>query len=149
MGGNPTLTKVWMAGILVTFITATLFISYLEFANTNNAIIEEKYRIIFQNISAQNTTLYNIGETAGDRNIVTNIYRAGSSLVTGTVNVFVTGLDAMGTFFLMIPVFGRILSAIALGIPGLASLITIVTLIMGVYLAMRYIQSVSNKQDLP
>lgn len=55
----------------------------------------------------------------------------------------------MGKFFLMIPVFGKILSAIALGIPGLASLITIITLILGVYIAMRYIQSVSNKPDLP
>jgi hypothetical protein len=149
MGGNPTLTKVWMAGILITFITATLFISYLSFANSNNSIIEEPYASIFQNISAQLEPITGIGEAAKDEGLVKNIYRAGANLVTGTVNVFVTGLDAMGKFFLMIPVFGNILSAIALGIPGLASLITIATLIIGVYLAMRYIQSVSNKQDLP
>jgi len=138
-----------MAGILITFVTATLFIAYLDFANTNNAIIEDKYKVIFQNISGEYTNLSGIGKIAGDRKLVTNIYRAGANLVTGTVNVFVTGLDAMGTFFLMIPIFGSILSAITLGIPGLASLITMATLIIGVYLAMRYIQSVSNKQDLP
>jgi hypothetical protein len=147
--GNPTLTKVWMAGILITFITATLFVSYLSFANSNNAIIEEPYRSIFQNISAQLEPIVGIGESAKDEGLVRNIYRAGANLVTGTVNVFVVGLDAMGKFFLMLPVFGKILSAIALGIPGLASLITIVTLMIGVYIAMRYIQSVSNKQDLP
>jgi len=147
--GNPTLTKVWMAGILITFVTATLFVSYLSFANSNNAIIEEPYASIFQNISAQLEPITGIGEQAKDEGLVKNIYRAGANLVTGTVNVFVTGLDAMGKFFLMIPIFGKILSAIALGIPGLASLITVATLIIGVYLAMRYIQSVSNKQDLP
>jgi hypothetical protein len=149
MAGNPTLTKVWMAGILVTFITATLFIAYLSFAQTNNAIIEEPYRSIFENISAQASVFTDIGESAKDEGLVRNIYRAGANLITGTVNVFVTGLDAMGKFFLMVPVFGSILSAIALGIPGLASLMVLVTLIVGVYIAMRYIQSVSNKPDLP
>lgn len=147
--GNPTLTKVWMAGILVTFVTATLFMAYLSFAESNNAIIEEPYRSIFENISAQAGEFNTIGESAKDEGLVRNIYRAGANLITGTVNVFVTGLDAMGKFFLMIPVFGKILSAIAIGIPGLAGLITISILIVGVYIAMRYIQSVSNKQDLP
>lgn len=147
--GNPTLTKVWMAGILITFITATLFMNYLSFANDNNAIIEEPYRSIFENISSKTSDFNTIGESAKDEGLVRNIYRAGANLITGTVNVFVTGLDAMGKFFLMIPVFGDILSAISLGIPGIAALINVVILIIGVYLAMRYIQSVSNKQDLP
>lgn len=147
--GNPTLTKVWMAGILITFITATLFMSYLSFANDNNAIIEEPYKSIFENISSRTSDFNTIGESAKDEGLVRNIYRAGANLITGTVNVFVTGLDAMGKFFLMIPVFGDILSAISLGIPGIAALINVVILIIGVYLAMRYIQSVSNKQDLP
>jgi hypothetical protein len=138
-----------MAGIIVVFVTATLFASYLSFTISNNSIIEEPYKSIFQNISDQYNPLFEVGNQAKDEGLVRNIYRAGANLVTGTVNVFITGLDAMGKFFLMIPLFGKILSAISLGIPGLASLITLVTLIMGVYLAMRYIQSVSNKQDLP
>lgn len=147
--GNPTLTKVWMAGILITFVTATLFMSYLSFANDNNAIIEEPYRSSFLKINATMGNFSSIGLEAKDEGLVRNIYRAGANLITGTVNVFVTGLDAMGKFFLMIPVFGDILSAISLGIPEIAALINVVILIIGVYLAMRYIQSVSNKQDLP
>jgi hypothetical protein len=149
MAGNPTLTKVWMAGILITFVTATLFIAYLSFAQSNNAIIEEPYRSIFENISSQASSFTEIGGSAKDEGLVRNIYRAGANLITGTVNVFVTGLDAMGKFFLMIPVFESILSVIALGIPRLASLMVLITLIVGVYIAMRYIQSVSNKPDLP
>lgn len=149
MGGNPTLTKFWMAGILMTFVTATLFIAYLSFADSNNSIIEEPYKSIFEDIGAKTADFNTIGEQAKDEGIVRNIYRAGANLITGTVNVFVTGLDAMGKFFLMIPVFGDILSAIALGIPGIAALINVIIMILGVYVAMRYIQSVSNKTDLP
>ena len=73
----------------------------------------------------------------------------GSNLITGTVNVFIVGLNAIGAFFGMIPVIGNILSAISLGFPALSGLIGLLTLIVGIYIAMRYIQSVSNKYDLP
>lgn len=147
--GNPTLTKLLFAGLLVTFVAATLFSNYATFAIYNNASIDEPYASIFQDIANQQQNLTAIGNTVKDRNLVTTILNLGQNLVTGTVNVFVVGLNAIGTFFEMIPILGNILSAISLGLPGLSGLIGLLTLILGIYVAMKYIQSVSNKQDLP
>jgi len=147
--GNPNLTKVLIAGLLVTFVTAVLISNYATFAVTNNSSIEEPYRSVFYNISAKYSDFAAVGDNVKDEGLVKNILNFGESLITGTVNVFVTGLEAMGTFFEMIPLWGDILSAISLGLPQLSGLISLAILIVGIFIAMRYIQSVSNKNDLP
>lgn len=147
--GNPTLTKVLFAALIVTFMTASLFTAYLQFSQVNNAQIQEPYASIFQNISDKYGDLESVSGTIKDEGLVKNILNLGKNLVTGTVNVFVTGLEAIGTFFEIIPIIGDILAAISLGIPELSGLISLLTLIIGVYFAMRYIQSVTNKTDLP
>ena len=146
---NPNLTKVLYAGLLITFVTTVLISNYAAFAVLNNSTIEEPYRSAFFNISDKYGDFAAVGNTVKDEGLVKNILNFGENLITGTVNVFVTGLTAMGTFFEMIPIFGDILSAIALGIPQLSGLIGLAILMVGIFIAMRYIQSVSNKQDLP
>lgn len=147
--GNPNLTKILFAGLLITFITAVLLTQYSAFTVLNDSEIEEPYKSIFENISASYTELSGVANTVKDEGIVKNILNFGENLATGTVNVFVTGLEAMGTFFEMIPIWGDIISAISLGLPQLSGLFSLLILMFGVYIAMRYIQSVSNKNDLP
>jgi hypothetical protein len=147
--GNVTLTKILFATLIVTFVAATLFNSYLSFASANGANIEEPYRTAFSKISQEYASSQNIGDAVKDEGLVKNIFNFGSAIITGTMNVFVVGLQAMGSFFEMIPIIGNILSAITLGFPALSGLIGLLILIVGIYIAMRYIQSVSNKQDLP
>ena len=146
---NPNLTKILYAGLLITFVTAVLISNYATFAVRNNSTIEEPYKSVFYNISAKYSDFESVGNTVKDEGLVKNILNFGESLITGTVNVFVTGLEAMGTFFEMIPLFGDILSAISLGIPQLSALISLAIIMVGIFVAMRYIQSVSNKNDLP
>ena len=147
--GNPNLTRILFAGLLITFISTILITNYANFAVTNNLTIEEPYKSVFYNISNEYNNFSIIGETAKDQGLVKNILNFGESLATGTVNVFITGLEAMGTFFEMIPVWGNLLTAISLGIPQLSALIILLILIVGIYIAMRYIQSVSNKYEMP
>lgn len=147
--GNPNLTKVLYAGLIITFVTAVLISNYATFAIMNDAIIEEPYRSVFFNISEKYGDFAVVGGTVQDEGLVKNILNFGENLITGTVNVFVTGLEAMGTFFEMVPLYGDILSAISLGLPQLSALISLAILMFGVFIAMRYIQSVSNKNDLP
>ena len=147
--GNPNLTRILFAGLLITFISTILITNYANFAVTNNLTIEEPYKSVFYNISNEYSNFSIIGETAKDQGLVKNILNFGESLATGTVNVFITGLEAMGTFFEMIPVWGNLLTAISLGIPQLSALISLLILIVGIYIAMRYIQSVSNKYEMP
>ncbi len=147
--GNPNLTRILFAGLLITFISTILITNYANFAVTNNLTIEEPYKSVFYNISNEYNNFSIIGETAKDQGLVKNILNFGESLATGTVNVFITGLEAMGTFFEMIPVWGNLLTAISLGIPQLSALISLLILIVGIYIAMRYIQSVSNKYEMP
>ena len=147
--GNPNLTRILFAGLLITFISTILITNYANFAVTNNLTIEEPYKSAFYNISNEYNNFSIIGETAKDQGLVKNILNFGESLATGTVNVFITGLEAMGTFFEMIPVWGNLLTAISLGIPQLSALISLLILIVGIYIAMRYIQSVSNKYEMP
>lgn len=146
---NPTLTKILFAGLLITFVAATLISIYATFAVDNNSFIEEPYRSVFYNISDKYSSFQDVGNSVKDEGLVKNILNFGENLITGTVNVFVTGLEAMGAFFEMIPLFGDILAAISLGIPQLAGLLSLATLIIGIFVAMRYIQSVSNKNELP
>ena len=147
--GNPNLTTILFAGLIITFVATITITNYASFAVTNNLTIEEPYRSVFYNISDEYSSFSDIGLTAKDQGLVKNILNFGESLATGTVNVFVTGLEAMGTFFEMIPLWGNVLTAISLGIPQLSALFTLLILIVGIYIAMRYIQSVSNKYELP
>lgn len=147
--GNPNLTKILFTGLIVTFLATTIFGAYLGFASLNNATIEEPYKTAFQQIGGQYANFTDVGNTAKDQGLVKNILNFGGNLLTGTVNVFVVGLQAMGSFFAMIPIIGNILSAITVGIPALSGLVGLALLIVGVYIAMRYIQSISNKFELP
>jgi hypothetical protein len=147
--GNPTLTKILFAGLIITFVSGILITNYANFIVLNNSTIEDRYRNVFYNISGEYDDFSEISFVASDEGLVRNILNVGESLITGTVNVFVTGLDAMGTFFGMIPIFGNILRAISEGIPQIAQLIALLIIIVTVYIAMRYIQSASNKYELP
>jgi len=149
MATNTNLTKILFAGLIITFVTAVLISNYATFAVMNDAQIEEPYRSVFNNISAKYSDFETVGNTVKDEGLIKNILNFGESLITGTVNVFVTGLEAMGTFFEMIPLFGDILSAISMGIPQLSALISLAILITGIFIGMLYIKSVSNKNDLP
>ncbi|MDD4110155.1 MAG: hypothetical protein PHS54_01225 [Clostridia bacterium] len=143
------LTNILFAGLIITF-TITVFIGqYANFAVMNNSTIEEPYKSVFYNISSKYSDFEDVGGTVADKGLITNILNFGENLVTGTVNVFVTGLKAMGTFFEMIPLFGDILSAIAFGIPQLSGLIALLTLLVAIFIGMHYIKSASNKNDLP
>lgn len=146
---NPTLTKILFASLVVTFVAVIVIGNYSNFVVWNNSTIESPYREVFYNISSQYEDFSSLGYDVKDEGLVKNILNFGEDLATGTVNVFITGLDAMGTFFEMIPLIGNILSAISFGIPELAGLISLIVLIVGIYIAMRYIQSVSNKYELP
>jgi hypothetical protein len=149
MAGNPTLTKILFAGLIITFVVTILLSNYSTFVIMNNASIEEPYKSIFGNISSKYSEFSEVGGVVKNKGLVTNILNFGSSITTGTLNIFVTGLQAMGTFFNMIPIYGDILSAISFGLPALAGLMSLLLLIVGVYIAMKYIQTVSNKNELP
>ena len=146
---NTNLTKILFAGLIITFVATVMLSNYITFAIDNNAIIQEPYKTAFTNISDKYADFAIIGGTVQDEGLVKNILNFGENLITGTVNVFVTGLEAMGTFFEMIPILGDILSAISLGLPQLSGLISMIILIVGIFIAMLYIKSVSNKSDLP
>lgn len=146
---NTNLTNILFAGLIITF-TITVFIGqYANFAVMNNSTIEDRYMKVFENISNQKSSFESIGSTVQDQGLVTTILNVGESLITGTVNVFVTGLKAMGAFFDMIPLWGNIISAISFGIEELSGLMNLLILIIGIFIAMHYIKSVSNKNDLP
>ena len=147
--GSPNLTKILFMGLIVTFTFTVLISNYAYFAVLNNSTIEEPYKSVFYNISSKYSDFSEVGNTVKDQGLVKNILNFGENLITGTVNVFVTGLEAMGTFFEMIPLFGDIMAAISFGIPQLSGLTGLATLIVAIFIAMRYIQSVSNKNDLP
>jgi len=147
--GSPNLTNILYAGLLITFVTTVIIANYATFAVDNNSSIEEPYRSAFYNISEKYSDFADVGDTVKDEGLVKNILNFGENLVTGTVNVFVTGLEAMGTFFEMVPLYGDILSIISLGLPQLSALISLGILMVAILVSMRYIQSVSNKSDLP
>jgi hypothetical protein len=142
-----------MAAIITIFVIATLFGIYSQFAIDNGSNIDAKYYNVLKNISDMNsdksaTSLWGIGSKAQNQSIVKSILDFGQNLATGTVNVFVVGLDAMGQFFSMIPLIGSIFTLIDV-IPGFSGLMGLMIILTGVYIAMRYIQSTSNKFELP
>jgi hypothetical protein len=158
MGGNINLTKIWMASILAVFVAVIIFGNYIGFCSLHlpgeppQCNIEPKYQAVFGNITTQYEGLGLVAPNAGTesgKSKIQEILNFGSNLVTGTVNIFVLGLEAMGNFFNMIPIIGNILIAIGSVIPGFSGLVSLLILILGVYIGMRYIQSASNKNELP
>ncbi len=149
MAGNIGLTKIVFAGLVGTFLIASLFGVYFEFGTLNGIIIQEPYNEAFQKIASQYDGFGGIATTASDQGIVKNILDFGKNAITGTVNVFVVGLDAIGSFFSLVPVIGNVFSAISEAIPGFQPIIGLLTLIIGLFIAMSYIKTVTNKPDLP
>ncbi|HPJ87104.1 MAG TPA: hypothetical protein PLU55_03255 [Candidatus Pacearchaeota archaeon] len=147
--GNPTLTKILMASLVATFLIAITFGAYSEFIVLNNATIEDKYSEAFNTIGAQYGNFGNLAKTTSDQGLVKNIFSFGKNVVSGTVNVFVVGLDAIGSFFSMIPIISNVVESIALVIPGFQALLGLLTTLIVLYIGMRYIQSTSNKYELP
>lgn len=147
--GNPTLTKILMASLVATFLIAITFGAYSEFIVLNNATIEDKYSEAFNIIGAQYGNFGNLAKTTSDQGLVKNIFSFGKNVVSGTVNVFVVGLDAIGSFFSMIPIISNVVESIATVIPGFQALLGLLTTLIVLYIGMRYIQSTSNKYELP
>jgi len=149
MAGNISLTKIVFAGLIGTFFIGTLFGIYVEFLTLNGGTIEEPYNTVFQDIASQYDEFKVIADTSADQSLVKNILDFGKNVATGTINVFVVGLDAIGSLFSIIPIVGNVVSAISVAIPAFNAILGLFTIILGLYVAMRYIQSVTNKPDLP
>ena len=147
--GNITLTKILMSALIATFIIATLFGVYTSFCSLNNCSIDEPYKSAFGNLSSQYSGFSGVATGASDEGLVKSILNLGKNLVTGTVNVFIVGLDAIGKFFGMIPIIGNVFSILNSIFPALGGLIGLATVLIGLYIAMSYIKSASNKFDLP
>jgi len=147
--GNITLTKILFVALISTFMITALFGAYSEFAFYNNASIEEKYQHAFENISGEYSNFDGLATTNSDRGIVTGILDFGRNALTGTVNVFIVGLDAIGAFFDMGTNIESILHTIEDVFPHFKALMGLLITILLLYIAMRYIQSASNKSDLP
>lgn len=151
--GNITLSKIVIAGLVGTLMIFLLLGAYSTFAITNNSTIDEKYSSALQTISNQYNGLNNsFGSTSingSNEGTVKNILGFGKNAVSSTINVFVVGLDAIGSLFEVIPIIGTIVNVITDAIPGFSGLLGLLTIIIGFYIAMRYIQSTSNKTDLP
>ena len=149
MAKNIPLTKMIFAGLVVTFLFGTLFGVYAEFIALNGGEIQEPYRTAFENIASQYSGFEGLSNNAADQGLVKNILDFGKGAITGTVNVFVIGLDAIGSFFSIIPIIGNIVSAVSQAVPGFQGLLGLLTVIITLYVSMRYIQTLTNKPDLP
>ncbi len=147
--GDINLTKMLFAGLVGTFLIATLFGVYASFLSNYDAHIDEPYNTALQDISAQYDGFTGVANNASNQSLVKNILDFGRNAITGTVNVFVIGLDAIGQFFTMIPLVGNVIAAIGRAVPGLVPLLGLLSTLFISYLAMRYIKSVSNKTELP
>jgi hypothetical protein len=147
--GDIGLTKSMFAGLTILFLIITIFSFYLPFAGMNNSQIDEPYNSIFMNLSTQYAQLKGVANVTGDQSTAKDILNLGSNLATGTVNVFVTGLNSLASFFSMIPIFTGVMHMLDSVFPGLSGLISYFVIILTVYFAMTYIQSASNKFRLP
>ena len=147
--GNISLTKILFAGLISTFVIGILFGIYSNYIFINGATIDEPYNTAFQQIASQYDEFEGVADTVKDEGLVKNILDFGKNAITGTVNVFVVGLQAIGSFFSMVPVIGNLVSIISETIPGFSAILGLFSVLFAVYLAMAYIKSVSNKPDLP
>jgi hypothetical protein len=149
MAGNISLTKIVFTGLVGTFLIATLFGVYSEFIILNGATIDEKYVSAFEKIAAQYGEFDSTAKVASDQGFVKNILDFGRNAITGTVNVFVVGLTSIGSLFSLLPIIGNVFSALGTAVPALNGVLGLLTIIIGLYIPMRYIVSVTNKPDLP
>ncbi len=147
--GNINLTKILFASLVGTFVMGALFGVYSAYVVLNDTTIDEPYNSALQQIGQQYNGFSDVAGQASDKGLVTSILDFGKAAITGTVNVFVVGLDAIGKFFSMIPLIGNVIEIISTVIPGISSVLGLLVVIIALYIPMRYIQSVSNKQELP
>jgi hypothetical protein len=148
--GNPNLTKILIASLVGTFLIAMLFVSYSDFVVINNVTIDSRYSDAFNSISSQYNSFDSLAaNNVSNEGLVRNIFGTGKSVISSTINVFVVGLDAIGSFFSMIPLIGNVIQAISNVLPGFEALLGLATTIIGLYIAMSYIKSASNKTELP
>jgi hypothetical protein len=145
MANQISLTNMVIAGLVITFFIGTLFGVYSDLVINNGATIDEPYNTAFQTIAGQYSDYGGLAEDSSDQGLVKNILDAADT----TFNVFVVGLNAIEKFFELIPLVGDGLSAISNAIPAFSALFGLITLVITIYVGMRYIQAASNKTDLP
>jgi hypothetical protein len=149
MGGDINLTKSLFAGLIILFSIVTIFNFYLPFVAMNNATIDPTYNSFFIQISSQYASLKGVANITSDQTTARDILNLGGTLTSGTINVFVTGLNSLASFFSMIPIFTGFINMLNSVFPGLGGLFSLFIIIIGVYFVMAYIQSASNKFRLP
>jgi hypothetical protein len=143
---NPSLTTILIASIIALFVLTMAITAYENLMIDNAGTIDSQYEAYYGNLTEEGSEITGLGEDLSDQgNILGDIF----SGVTAGINVFVVGLTAIGTFFKMIPILSSVLTIIESGIPGFSGLFGLFTIIAGIYIAMRYIQSARSSQDVP
>ena len=127
---------------LTALILTTNF--YIEFGNLNNISSDTEYGQYLQDLGSEYDSFADSADEISDPNALRSIFGATRGIVTGTVNVFIIGLESIGVFFEMIPLIGNLFSILGKAIPGFQLIWGMLVTIIGFYIGMRYLQSASN-----
>ena len=98
MSANPTLTTIVIACLVALTLITITFNTYSEFSVKNNGSISAEYTQYFTDIQESSDTMNSKADELRDTTLLRKIFGATQGLITGTINVFVMGLDAIAIF---------------------------------------------------
>jgi len=144
LGKGPNLTWIFIGiACAITCITLSMT-SFDDFLSDNGVSVSDDFTNFQGNISAEQTAINAINSEA---TLTKNIVGVFGDVVSGTINVFVTGLSSIGAFFNMSKVVSSIFSSTKEAIPGLDALFGLLILIAGFYIAMAIIKARRGLSD--
>ncbi len=137
LGKGPNLTWIFIGlAFAITVLTLSMT-TYDTFLTDNNVTMTDEFSEIQGDLNIQEGNIGDLGEDFQDEGIAKSIYQAG----TGIFNVFITGLGAIDNFFTMSETTSNLLITSGKAIPGLTTLIALLTMIAGFYIVMGIIKA--------
>jgi len=144
LGKGPNLTWIFI-GLSFAVVAITLSMtSYNQFLSDNGVSVSDDFDSIYGNISTEQGSLNSVNTEATGG---TNWWKTVTSIGTGTLNVFVTGLASIGAFFQMGTIASSLLSTTKTAIPGLDVLFGLLISISVLYIIMSLIKARRGVSD--
>lgn len=138
--GKTSLSSIMFMLLIGLFAFTTSFQVYTSFMADNGGSYDSKYDVFYDEMgNAYYNATVQAKSTSG--NVQTNLISTISNVAFGTVNVFIIGLTSIGSLFGMVPILNGVIESLTQLFPQFRPLLGLLTVIIGFYIAMRFIKS--------
>ena len=141
-GEGPSLTLIFIGLAVSLFVLINSITMFVNFSETYNVNLSKNFTSTQNSLDEQYSNIDTVSRELNKKSFVEEIWNNADAIISGSFNIFITGLSAIGKLFNSIEIIESLiqLASNTIGLP-LVSLISLITIISTIYIAMKYIQA--------